>query len=343
MRGEIFATLILAALLCNGCARGNARRTASGPAPVPPETQETDVEELIALGWRGGTGSIPAILRLRDIGDARAVSALEKLLEQRAGTGNVTAYSAAQALHCIGTDQAHAILRHHLRSPAYSLRDSIRYACHCGMAPDERDEFIRRYHLESTVQDLHVTLEAISNAAADGQRLRFVIRVENTSDAPLTVAENGAYAGGRLLIEDSEGRFHRGFTTVLHKLPAMKHEELPPGGQLTLAFEAEPMRLPKSAHACQPPSAPQSKDIFLVSRDYALHLGSAGKFNVRAIYHAEAGPARVIQEHRGISNFWFGTIVSEPVEIEVHPVKKRPSNRLFMSLPPAQVTISDEE
>ena len=342
MIGKMLIALSLAVLVVSGCAAAHKTvpEDRGFPVAVPPSVQQAGVDELVQLASKDGRERLPALLRLRDLGDAQAVPALTNLLAKYLGTGNVTAYAAAQALFCIGTEQAHAALQKHLLSPDYSLDDSIRMAFHYRMRPDARDAFIRQYHLRSTLKDLQITLEVEPVPVEGRQRFRFTMTLRNASDHPLVVVAPATYTAAALLIEDSEGNFHAGFTSIRYKF-ATRYDELQPAGTLKATFDTEPTRIPEKTLRGAWPFAPIARDsIFLVSSDYALHLGAPGRFKVRALFHSEGRLARAMKENGTIPNLWYGTVVSEPVEIDVPPVGK-PRGRIFMDLPPAQITTTN--
>jgi len=101
-----------------GCSKtpNDAAKTRAG-------TDTEEYHQLLELASsEGGSQSFKALLKLREFSDERGIPVLETILKRHTGTGNIFGFGAAQALFCIGSTRAHAILERHLLTPEYLLR-----------------------------------------------------------------------------------------------------------------------------------------------------------------------------------------------------------------------------
>src|SRR5579871_5241931 len=122
---------ILAVLACSGLVT-----VASLPAEIPAEKQTyqeilaaravPDLDQLVErcspdLRGPDATESFWDLLKLREIADPKAVPVLEKVLAENLPTTRIHGFAAAQALFCIGTPEAHKILKQHLLAEGPSV------------------------------------------------------------------------------------------------------------------------------------------------------------------------------------------------------------------------------
>lgn len=346
MRLGTVGVLAVAVAMASGFGCGSesgAARGQSGAEAPHPDVQKASVEELIHIAAEDGEDGFRAIRGLRDIGDARAVPTLGDLMAKYMETGNAKAYVAAQALFCIGTEGAHTILRKHLSDSGYSVGYAIKMALRGDMAPEKRDAFIRQYHLANTVQDLKAVLKVAPVEEDGAQCFRFTLTLTNVSDHPLAVEEPICYPAELLLAEDAEGYFHRGLETVAY-YSFSRYDELRPGGEMNVTFEMRP-EWKDAKHAPTQWGTPDTgQALFLVSHDYDLHLGKPGTFKVRAIIHKEkTATARNAGEYALLPNLWYGTVVSEPVTIDVRPPESLPVANLGRLSSPHVTKVNAQE
>jgi len=119
------------------------------------------------------------ILKVEDLSSPSAVVPLEEML--RKGGSSIHPCAAAQALFLMDTPEAKTILKKWLRFPHYNMDYSIRLTSHWGMDPIKRNQFIREYHLNSSSDDVEISVTALP--VANGKStIEFTISLKNTSD-----------------------------------------------------------------------------------------------------------------------------------------------------------------
>ncbi|HUX15978.1 MAG TPA: HEAT repeat domain-containing protein, partial [Phycisphaerae bacterium] len=179
-------------------------KTYRGILAARPAPRLTDLAQRSRPEANGSdaTESFWDILKLRDLGDPKAVPVLAEILASNAGTGRIHGYAAAQALFCIGGDEALAALDKHLfKLEEYNERLASLYVFHWEMPEPSRSRFIERYLLKGIGQELDVALDAKS---AESGKVLFTLTVRNVSDKPLDILEPQI---DRLFLRSQDGQF----------------------------------------------------------------------------------------------------------------------------------------
>ena len=280
-----------------------------------------------------------AILKLREIGDAKAVPVLEKVLVRELKTTRIHGFAAAQALFSIGTREAHDILEKHLLTPDYPVDHGIRYAFYWEMEPQKRDAFLERYHLKSLSDDLAVTLEARDEKADDGSpQIHFTLRVGNVSKRVLRVFLPPSRQDGAILLHSADGRIAPRVEAGFREdglLPADKvSARLAPGEAASFSFVARVRWEP--AGGLWKSRLPEG-GVVLDSHGLLHLVEKPGKFTVR---HLLACPPLTESQTKALRNqgidpaeVWSGRVLSAPLEIDIPAV--RPVEAKAAMPPPA--------
>jgi len=281
---------------------------------------QADVDRLLELQAKGGSKGFHALLKLREVGNERAIPALEKIVRKHHGTGNIFGYGAAQALFCIGTEKAHQILRKYVLSDKYEAALGIRYTFYWKMEPAKRDAFIEQYHLKSTSRELAIELAAKSSSGAGTQRIDFSVALRNVSQKPLRLYKPGVYLGDLLVLRSAAGHFTTRLKHVEYQYRIGKESfpVLAPGKELSFSIVGRPrwmdLRHWKRHGVAQP------RALVLECRDMFHLLGKPGKFTVYAMYSVGRRMVEGQGKRLGLGPVWSGRVVSKPVEIEIQPV-----------------------
>ncbi|MBL7074190.1 HEAT repeat domain-containing protein [candidate division KSB1 bacterium] len=250
--------------------------------------------------------SFKAILRLREVGDERAVPILKQILIEHTNSTRIHRFGAAQALFCIGTDKAHQILREHLLDAEYPVDLSIMYGFHWRMEESKRDTFIAQHHLQNLSTDVSLKLE-VKNGIFNSKIFTLILR--NDSEKTLRLYKPKVYLGAYLMFRSSLGHFIEHIKAILYdergRTPEGTYPKIAPGKDLKLSCSARPQTNRKIYKYPEPVS------LVLDFGDTIHLLGNSGKFKVYAIYSYRKRPNELYP------NIWTGRVVSNPVEIEI--------------------------
>lgn len=245
--------------------------------------------------------AFPDILKLREVGDASAVPVLEEIIVADAHSGRIHAYAAAQALFCIDTPEAHAIISKFLLTSSYPAQQGIFYTFYWEMREPERSSFIDRYHLKVLSQDLNVELSFISSRTEGAQEIVFTVKASNTSNKAIRISDLQVYQGLVLHFRDDSGSFRQGHQTVEYGMPMPKWLELAPGAihQFDIIVTVE-----------------FGEDMASHTNDVGYDLDKPGRFEVYAL--VEAGKPTAAQlDYLKFNNLWWGRAVSKPIEVVI--------------------------
>lgn len=243
------------------------------------------------------------ILKLRDVGDAAAVPVLEKILAAHAGSTRIHGFAAAQALFCIGTPEAHAILSKHLLSSRYMATLGIDYAFQWEMDDAKRDRFIEQYHLKNLSDDLTLELSSDTHQDTDTMQIKFSLTCRNKSDKSFRIKDTIVFCGRMLYFRSDDGRF------IQPVVDESWRYDLPPDEWLELT--------PGASHRFDIPVEVTHGEV-LKARTYDViyGLGASGRFTVVAMI--EILPLSKSQrEYLTFDNPWIGRAVSKPLDIEI--------------------------
>lgn len=300
--------LVIATLCCIGCAERDRTEWKQSP--------KADFDRLLALASsEENKEGFEAILELRDIADERAVPVLSAVLEKHVGTNLIHGFAAAQALFCIGTEEAHEVLRKHLFSDVYSARLGILYAlAGWNMKDSKRDPFIAQYHLQSTSNDIGIDVASNSKREGGRQKIEFKVTLRNDSNRPLRVFVPAVYLAEMLILQSPEGHFVQGGAYVDVEKPFPSFSELLPGKCIDFHM-AGVVRKVNMVAAERP---------FSMVFKHVLHdVKIGGRYRVYAMYGYEKAYAKHYLRHGKYSklpeNIWYGRAVSEPIEVEIGP------------------------
>jgi hypothetical protein len=293
------------------------KQSSSQPDPTSEEfSTELSYPDLERLAQQpGGPDVFDDILHLRDVGDAKAVPVLKKILADNIDSTIIHGFAAAQALFCIGTPRAHEILSEYLLTDRYNTSLGINYMFHWEMDESKRNAFIDRYHLQNLSDDLSVNLDAETHHDKEGWRIDFTLTVRNISDKPFRLRNRQVYLGTMLYFRSKNGRYVRSFQTVKYKMPMPKWLELGPGAIQEYNVPVHVRRVNKKLKARY---SWLSKDTRLVADtfDTAYDITDAGEFEVYAMVE-EQPMSKEQLEQLGLDNTWSGRAVSKPVTVKI--------------------------
>ena len=240
------------------------------------------------------------MLKLRETGTAKDISYLESVLSSNLPPTHIYPFAAAEALFCIGTPEAHQVLKRHLLTPDYNASQSIRSAFHWDMPEPQRSKFIGQYHLVNLAKDL-LALIAVEPPSDQKDLFLFIVTIENYSDQAVQVLEKNIYLAGLLHFQNAQGRFVSGRQTVIYKVMRPQWLTLKPRESHTYRIE---MRITKT------------DPLVLATRDMEFNLGQPGRFTVQAMAEQHPWTARS-STRENIENPWVGRAVSAGVMVNI--------------------------
>ena len=240
------------------------------------------------------------LLKLRETGTAKDISYLESVLSSNLPPTHIYPFAAAEALFCIGTPEAHQVLKRHLLTPDYNASQSIRSAFHWDMPEPQRSKFIGQYHLVNLAKDL-LALIAVEPPSDQKDLFLFIVTIENYSDQAVQVLEKNIYLAGLLHFQNAQGRFVSGRQTVIYKVMRPQWLTLKPRESHTYRIE---MRITKT------------DPLVLATRDMEFNLGQPGRFTVQAMAEQHPWTARS-STRENIENPWVGRAVSAGVMVNI--------------------------
>jgi len=280
--------------------------------------------ELVASDT--GTKGFYAILKLREVGDGRAVPVLEKVLARELPTTRIHGFAAAQALFCIGTPEAHRLLERHLNTPEYRAGMGIGYTFWWNMDPAKRDAFIERYHLTNTSKDLLLDLEAQPAEEGGKQKITFALTLRNASGKALRVYQPHVYLGNLLVLREKGGHFVDKTESVKYKLRVRSFEEAHP------TLDAEASHTYRMVATVEWETAGrwrgrmrEKEGLVLHFKDTVHFIMKPGTFVAYGLFHVAPLTKEQIEHHKVVhpETVWSGRVVSKPLEITIAPVPER--------------------
>jgi hypothetical protein len=248
------------------------------------------------------------ILKLRETGDQKAVPVLAEILADNAGTGRIHGYAAAQALFCIGGNEALAALdKHLLQLDEYNEQLGSMYVFHWDMPEPRRSRYIERYLLKSIGEDLELTLDANPQ---EGGKVQFSLTVKNVSTKPLDVLVPPIH---NLHLRSEDGRFlPRREVGIYEYHRSVKSVRLKPGeAQIVTAVavikHAEDLRKDN-------PQLPRDAQAVLQMAGTQYYIDKPGQY--QAVFVLEQPPMTPeSMERLKLENPWSGRAVSKPALI----------------------------
>ncbi|MBN2712465.1 MAG: hypothetical protein JXR97_08570 [Planctomycetes bacterium] len=276
------------------------------------------------------------ILWLRDHPNAKALPALQKVMQRYSTTTYIYGFASAQAIHAIDSEASRGLLERHLLSPSYSAAQSIGYAYHWDMNPALRNSFIEKYHLHNLSDSLSVTLTA---KPAGKDVYQFTVTLTNTSATPFNILDRNIYIGDMLYFRhaasqsvhtasngteyrdsassggDNEvGDFARQFSTVRYRARRPDWILLKPGETHVFRIEAKCQSV--ADLEWQPSELSKDAEIVLGTKDIFYDIRKPGSYRVRALFEQrKLTPEQ--QNHEKIDNPWVGRVVSNAVEVQI--------------------------
>jgi len=250
------------------------------------------------------------ILKLRDIGDSKAIPVLEQIIKDDNYKGRIHSYSAAQALFCIGTPQAQKVLDQYLLTPKYSSSQGIRYIFAYEMDRSKRKDFIEKYHLVNLSKDLEIKL----NAEKNGNQVNLAITLKNISGKPYHVLDKQIYLANMIFIQSPNGDFLQWLESIRYDVPMPNWTEFAPGESrnynITIAIK------PKGTQKSNYYKNDDNIKIFLETNDMICGLETPGEFKFYAMVEQEPLSKESL-DYWQFDNPWIGRAVSEPVTLKI--------------------------
>jgi hypothetical protein len=259
------------------------------------------------------TESFWDLLKLREIADPKAVPVLEKVLTENLPTTRIHGFAAAQALFCIGTPEAHKILKGNLQSEDARTELAVMYTSHWEMREPKRSRFIEQYLLKNLSKSLVVKLERQEpEDPVEGQiTLRLILRNASDDAIHLLAPEDRPFL---LYLRDEKQRYipqYRGGTicpgpsNIIELDPGQTHSTT-----LTVVTAPNTGQV-RDASAKVVVGVQGTADQFAVS--------SPGRFEFVALI--EAAPLNAAQrEHLKVDDswtWWTGRAVSAPLAVDL--------------------------
>jgi hypothetical protein len=253
------------------------------------------------------------LLKLRNVPDPKAVPALEQVLRENLPTTRIHGYAAAEALFCTGTPEALAALDKAIAGPNYRTDLAIMYAFHWEMPPPARDEFLRRYHLNSLAKDVSLTVEP---GPMKGPDPAITVSVTNLTQHPIRLPAP-FFDPGDLYFENADGRILWSRDSGMREMLKSGSTTLPPDGKQSLTFTLHARRLAKNERP--DPTLPADQTLCLEAGGLQFLIGKPGRFKVYALLTAQPVPQERLKElhlPEG-ETMWSGRAVSEPAAVEI--------------------------
>jgi hypothetical protein len=278
------------------------RELAAWPTP--------DLDKLAERIRSGQHVELLDVVKLREVGDAKAVPVLVELLK------GPFSYAAAQALFCIGTPEAHEALRKHVSSGDFSASEGIRLTFEYEMPEPAASRFIEQYCLTNSSDDVALELEVKQVERHGRQHFDFTITARNTSDETLEIRAAHQELPWRVCIRSKDG-FAGYFVYMFIDVIGMPvWVELDPGETHRETYSVSVDRVDASVrNACA--DLPAGAELMLSDdRGFFHAIAGPGSFDAYAILDARP-LSDDERDKEGVDNPWSGRAVSKPVTIEV--------------------------
>jgi hypothetical protein len=307
--------VILNFCLQNGCAKQSEFMKLVEARPAP--DLETLAERSSPENDNDPNTTIEAfydILKLRDIGDNKAVPVLEQIIKDDNYRGRIQSYAAAQALFCIGTPEANKVLSQYLLTPKYNASMGIRYIFAYEMDKTKQKGFIEQYHLKNLSKDMEIKLSAEKNKDENGQKQKLTITLTNISKDSFQIRDKQVYLADMIFLQSKNGEFIQWFQPVMYNMPMPKWIELTSGKSLqyNISLAVKPKGKQKLLYF----GKNDHPIIFLESNDMICGLEKPGEFKFYAIVEQEPLSKESL-DYWKLDNPWIGRAVSEPVTVKI--------------------------
>jgi hypothetical protein len=316
----ILLTIIICVFIHIGCTSRDRQATDETSlkefGKIIEQRPAPDLERLAERSAPGNEGKDATeafydILKLRDVGNAKAIPVLEKILSDHTNSTRIHGYAAAQALFCIGTPEAHRILSKYLLNKNYFAGLSINYIYYWEMDKSKRDSFIEQYHLKNISQDMTIKISARSV----GQQLIFTVTLTNTSKEPYRILDKRIHLGEMVFFESKNGRY---FDGSMYAIPGYGAEW--PNWIVLKPGEPHQYNIVMEVSANTNKSAISEKDehvaLILRTDDFVYGLDKPGEFKVYAMYENQPISKEYL-EKMDFDNPWSGRAVSEPIVVNI--------------------------
>ena len=260
------------------------------------------------------------ILKLRETGDQTAVPVLAEILAMNASTTRTHGYAAAQALFCIGGDEALATLDKHLSQMSDRNAERVTtYAFGWDMPEPKRSQFIERYLLNEIGEGLEISLDAKPD---DAGTIRLSLNIKNVSTKPVDLLTPRI---DRLYLRSANGQFLRPRDTGLREDVLMpKWIVLAPGATQTVTSSA--VLKPADELRKENPQLPKEVKAVLRMKFVEYYIDELGEY--QAVFVLEQPPMTPeAREKLKLENPWSGRAVSKPVAIRIPEHAAQPRSR----------------
>ncbi|MCY2929503.1 MAG: HEAT repeat domain-containing protein [Planctomycetota bacterium] len=282
---------------------------ASRPSTTPPEPSTTRpatdpdarLERLLKTAATHTEEGADALLQLRDRPDERATAALESILASLP-KGSRNHDLAVQALFCVGTPQAHAILeKQGVPGPGEAI-EAVDWTFGAKLKEPQRSRLIEQYLLRSLSKDLQVQVAVKPRGDADPGRIELGVTVRNVSDKPFHLHNRRYFLGELLHFRAKDGTYIRGMATC----------KIDPGGSDTWAAmkPGDSLEYPISLQVVPHPEG------LVGTGDYVFGIDKPGQYEVLAVVEEPPLPPEELK-HLKIAEAWSGRAVSKPVTVEI--------------------------
>lgn len=256
------------------------------------------------------------ILKLRETRDWRAVPVLERILAEHFPLTDSYGFAAAQALFCIDTPEAHAILSRYLLSVQYHVELGIKYAFGWDMPEPDRSSFILRYHLQNLSHDLRLTLSPKAIKDPDPGQLAFTLKMQNISDKPYRMIDPKADRSCRLFFCSREGRFFK-VTSTFACGPRWREEwvQLAPGASYEFDMPVRVTRVYPRKHFLA--GLFERGRVELEAGDFSYEVEKPGRFYAFAMVETRGMIASPFPQFPFAALWRTRRAVSRPVPVSI--------------------------
>lgn len=254
------------------------------------------------------------ILKLRDIGDNKAVPVLEQIIKDDNYKGRIHSYAAAQALFCIGTPEANKVLSKYLLTPKYNASQGIRYTFAYEMDKTKQKGFIEKYHLVNLSKNMEIKLGVQKNKDESGRQLNFTVTLTNVSKETYRIRDKQVYLAQMIFMQNKIGEFLQFSEVIDYGIPMPKWIELTLGK--TLQYNINMAIKPKGTEKLPYFGKNDNSTIFLETFDMICGIENPGEFKIYAMVEQEPLSKESL-ERLNFDNPWSGRAVSEPITINI--------------------------
>lgn len=282
-------------------------------ADQPPQTFRQIIDnipdpEIATLAKRGAPGPKDArkpdafleLLKLRDNPNQAAQQALESLVKQYADlrSTDIHGFAAAQALFALDNDRGHRFLERHVSRDNYPSIQAIMYTTHWEMKEPQRSEFVKRYLLKPTTDEVEL-IASLTRTKVANEYFLFV-EAKNSGKSAIHFVHSPEVLPFTAIVTDKRGMVLP-IRTSAHKVhPSLPTKtEIQPGQSLT--FRTSIFANKSSAGKYQ-----------ITTNSKECTAASLGEYRVHIVLQQRSGPQQKTDE-----GFWQGRVISKPLRYDL--------------------------